>query len=310
LLDGSPTVVRKASSPISQRPKINKGSEATDFGFLVLSKDQLNALRTAKGWNEGWARKYIGGDEFINSIDRHCLWLVGANANEIRTCAPVMNLISKVEQARKISEKPRTREWAKYPSLFSENRQPQKDYIIIPKVSSQTRDYIPIGKLPKDVIVSGSAQFIVNDESFVLAILMSRIHMTWMRTVGGRTKSDYQYTNTLVYNPFPWPDLDDAKKAKLDKLGQAILDARLNHPQSTLADLYDPLAMPADLRKAHEANDKAVDQLYRKEPFASDRARVEFLLARYEQMTAPALALAAQKPKRVKKLASTPPQLT
>ena len=110
-------------------------------------------------------------------------------------------------------------------------------------------------------------------------------------------KTDYRYSIGIVYNPFPWPDLDDAKKEKLNKLGQAILDARTMHPQSTLADLYNPLTMPPNLRKAHAANDKAVDQLYRKEAFASDRARVEFLLARYEQITAPALALAAQKPK-------------
>ena len=114
-------------------------------------------------------------------------------------------------------------------------------------------------------------------------------------------KSDYRYSIGLVYNPFPWPDLDEAKKTKISKLGQGILDARLNYPQSTLADLYDPLTMPADLRKAHEANDKAVDQLYRKEPFASDRERVEFLLARYEKITAPALALAAQKPNVAKR---------
>ena len=131
--------------------------------------------------------------------------------------------------------------------------------------------------------------------------------MSWLRFIGGRLESRYRYSIGIVYNPFPWPDLDEARKEKLNKLGLAILDARSNHPKSTLADLYDPLAMPADLRKAHEANDKAVDQLYRKEAFASDRARVEFLLARYEQITAPALALAAQKPKRVKKAGPLPP---
>ena len=135
----------------------------------------------------------------------------------------------------------------------------------------------------------------------LFSLLTSRMHMSWLRFIGGRLKSDYRYSIGLVYNPFPWPDLDAAKKEKLTKLGQTILDARELHPQSTLADLYDPLTMPANLRKAHDANDKTVDQLYRKETFKSDRERVEFLLARYEQITAPALALAAQKPKKGKK---------
>jgi len=186
------------------------------------------------------------------------------------------------------------------PTLVGVDERLDADFLVIPNTSSETRDYIPIGWLGHDVIANQKLRILPDAKVWFFSLLTSRAHMAWMRAITGRMKSDYMYSVGVVYNPFPWPDLDDAKKQKLGKLGQAILDARAKHPQSTLADLYDPLTMPADLRKAHEANDKAVDQLYRKEPFASDRARVEFLLARYEEITAPALALATKKAKQRK----------
>ncbi len=305
LTDGSQTFVRRASKPISKRPNINKGSEATDFGHLVLKPEELIGLRASNGWNENWLRRYTGGREFINSQERYCLWLKDADPEELHLCKLVMDRIEAVAKDRKNSKKKRTRDWAKYPFLFSEDRQPKTPYIIAPKVSSQTREYVPFGYLGAETIVSGSAQFIASEESWLFAILISRMHMSWMRAVGGRTKSDYQYTNTLIFNTFPLPDISQVDLVSLASAANGILSARREFPMHTLASLYRPKTMPANLRKAHEANDKSVDQLYRKEAFASDRERVEFLLARYEQITAPALALAAAKPKKARKIKAT-----
>jgi hypothetical protein len=212
----------------------------------------------------------------------------------------VKERIRRVGEYRSASDRISTKRMAQTPTLVGVDERLNAEFLVVPNTSSESRDYIPIGWLRSDVVANQKLRILPNAEVWFFALLTSRAHMAWMRAITGRMKSDYMYSVGVVYNPFPWPDLDDAKKEKLGKLGQAILDARAKHPQSTLADLYDPLTMPADLRKAHEANDKAVDQLYRKEPFASDRERVEFLLARYEQITAPALALAAQKPKKVK----------
>ncbi len=162
---------------------------------------------------------------------------------------------------------------------------------------------MPIGYLAPPTIPSDLVFVIEKATPYLFGLITSRMHMSWLRSIGGRLESRYRYSIGIVYNPFPWPDADEAAKEKIGKLAEAVLAARLNHPTSTLADLYDPLTMPPDLRKAHTALDLAVDRLYRKEPFATDRARVEFLLARYEQITAPALALAAQKPKRKKAMA-------
>lgn len=177
---------------------------------------------------------------------------------------------------------------------------PDSEYLLIPKVSSENREYIPVGFCDPSIIVSGSAQFISTSEPWVFALVISIIHMAWMRTVGGRTKSDYQYTNRIVYNTFPWPELNDKAKAILTKTGQAILDARAEWPEATLADLYDPDTMPANLRKAHIANDKAVDKLYRKQPFESERERVEHLFMLYEQLQAPLVAASKPKPRKRK----------
>lgn len=219
---------------------------------------------------------------------------MGANPAEIANCSDVLTRIASVAESRSRSPKLRTREWTDYPSLFSENRQPKVSYTIIPKVSSSRRDYVPIGELEPDVIVSGSAQFIAPHDPFTFAVVISRMHMCWLDAVGGRTKSDYQYTNTLVYNTFPWATPTDAQRAKVAALSDVVLAARANHPISSLAILYNPLTMPADLRTAHSALDRAVDRLYRPEPFASDRDRVEHLFTRYAALVDPLLTAGAK----------------
>ncbi|WP_197275710.1 type IIL restriction-modification enzyme MmeI [Blastomonas sp. AAP25] len=299
LVEGPPLSVQKSRQPLTPRPLIQKGSEATDFGHLTLTVQEANAMKEAPGFRSEWLRVFIGGDEYINGGMRFCLWLLGANPDDLRACPEVIQRTKAVAEARSASDKPRTRLWSKYPSLFSENRQPKARYLLVPKVSSQRREYIPIGYCDPEIIVSGSAQAIENADLLTFAILCSNIHMAWMRAVGGRTKSDYQYSNSLVYNTFPWPDATPAQRAKVEALAQAVLDARAAHTTCSLADLYDPDTMPADLRRAHTALDRAVDRLYRAAPFETDRDRVEHLFGRYEALVNPLERLGAAKNRRV-----------
>ena len=191
--------------PICDAPEINKGSEATDFGFLVLTPEEReDLLKTDPGANQ-WVRHFIGGEEFINNIERHCLWLQGIPPTELKASTRIMERVKKVQEARLANQKPRTREWAKFPALFTENRQPTSDYLVIPKVSSERRKYIPIGFAPKDWIASGSIQVITGATLYHFGVLSSSMHMAWMRGVCGRLESRYQYSNTIVYNNFPWP---------------------------------------------------------------------------------------------------------
>jgi hypothetical protein len=297
LIESTNIIVKKSRSPLTVRPIISKGSEATDFGHLTLSKDEYLEIIDKPSVQEGWFRPFWGGDEYINGKERFCLWLQDVSPEKFRKCSPIIDRLNDVKTERSSSGKPRTREWANFPALFSENRQPTEEYVIVPKVSSQRRDYIPVGIVSPDIIVSGSAQFIVENKMQTLSLITSTIHMAWLRQVGGRTKSDYQYSNTIVYNTFPMPPVKNLKN--LEPFAQAILDARVEFPDATLADLYDPDTMPAKLRKAHIANDKAVDKLYRKSGFKSERERVEHLFMLYEKMTDPLLTKPVKK--RVRK---------
>lgn len=188
---------------------------------------------------------------------------------------------------------------ADYPTRVGVDERLQADYLVIPNTSSERRDYIPIGWLTPEVIANQKLRILPNANTFQFGILTSRMHMAWMRAITGRMKSDYMYSVGVVYNNFPWPEApDDKTKDRIRALAQAVLDARATHPGATLADLYDPDTMPPDLRKAHRALDEAVDRLYRKEPFASDRERVEHLFVLYEKLAAPVLAAASAKVKR------------
>jgi hypothetical protein len=188
---------------------------------------------------------------------------------------------------------------ANYPDRFNVEVIPDRAFLVIPEVSSERRNYVPIGWLEPPTIPSNLVRVLLNATLSDFAVITSRMHMAWLRNIGGRLKNDYRYSSGIVYNPFPWPQLDEAAKTKLEKLAKTVLDARAAHDGATLADLYDPDVMPENLRKAHRALDEAVDRLYRKEPFASDRDRVEHLFGLYEKLTAPMLA--AAKPKRGRK---------
>jgi hypothetical protein len=242
------------------------------------------------------------GEEFINGISRWCLWLKDISPAELRTMPKVMQRVEAVKAMRLASTKAATVELASTPTLFGEIRQPNSPrYLAIPKVSSERRNFIPIGYLDASVVCGDKIFFVSDANLFTFGILNSTMHNAWMRYTCGRLKSDYSYSNTIVYNNYPWPDEpSDKQRAAIEAAAQAVLDARAQFPQSSLADLYDPLTMPPALVKAHQALDRAVDACYRKAAFTSDAQRVEFLFELYQQLTS-LLPTEASKPRRKKK---------
>ena len=200
---------------------------------------------------------------------------------------------------RLASSKIPTQKWAQFPSLFIENRQPDSDFLAIPEVSSERRKYIPIGYLSKEIVVSNKIQTISNATPFLFGVLTSEMHMVWTKYVCGRLKSDISYSNSIVYNNYPFPfNPTDAQKKKVEEAAQGVLDARAKYPGSSLADLYDPVTMPPDLVKAHQVLDKDVDLCYRPQPFANELGRIEFLFGLYEQYTVPMFGGEGKKGKR------------
>ena len=238
------------------------GNMANDKGNLILTAaERANLMETWK-YADLYIRPFLGAEEYINGKDRYCLWLKNADPSHLHQSKEVMRRIDAVRQARMRSGRAGTRHMAEYPSLFAEDRQPVTPYMIVPRVSSERRRYVPMGLLSPDVIASDAVQIIPNATLYHFGVLESNVHMAWMRAVGGRLESRYRYSKDIVYNNFPWPNPTDAQKAMIEQTAQAILDARALYPDSSLADLYDELTMPPELRRAHQANDRAVMLAY------------------------------------------------
>lgn len=241
---------------------LQNGGKPTEGGFLILSEEEKNKLIKEEPLAEKFIRPYMMGKDFINRKPRYCLWLVKASPSDLKKMPSVMKRIEAVRDYRLQSPKLATQKKAETPMLFDEVRECTSNYIAIPKVSSENRKYIPMDYLPPEII-PGDKLFMLQDATlYDFGILTSNVHMAWMRAVAGRLKSDYSYSNTIVYNNFPWPTPTTAQKERIEKTAQAILDARELYPESSLADLYDELTMPVELRKAHRANDKAVMEAY------------------------------------------------
>lgn len=288
LTEGPDRAVSNRSEPLCAVPKMSWGNKPTDGGHLILSPEERKELIAKEPGAAKFIRRYMSGGDFINDEERYCLWLKDAAPNELRQLPLVLERIEAVRLMRLASKAESTRKFAAYPALFRQIAQPDSDYLAVPEVSSERRSIIPIAFLSKEIICSNKIQFVPEATLWHFGILTSSMHMAWMRLVCGRMKSDYSYSNTLVYNNFPWPDeATPEQKKSVEKAAQAILDARAKHAASTLADLYDPKTMPADLVKGHADLDRAVERCYRKEPFPNDRSRVEHLFALYEKLTAP-----------------------
>lgn len=298
LTAGSETFVIKRREPFGSMPEMGCGSKPSDGGHYIFTDAERAEFLEREPKAKKLFRRYVGSEEFINGNARWCLWLAEAAETELRAMPAVLERIQAVRDFRRASTAKPTQKAAERPREFFYVSQPATEYIAVPEVSSERRRYIPIGYLPPAMVASNKIYIVAEPSLYLLGLLSSELHMAWVRTVSGRLKSDFQYSASVVYNTFPWPEPDAKQRAAVEKAAQAVLDARAPRlaAGASLADLYDPLTMPAELLKAHHALDHAVDRCYRAAPFTSERERVEFLFARYEQLTAP-LAPAA-KPSR------------
>ncbi len=286
LVEGDNTAVLGRKDPLIENvPLLIYGNKPTDGGHLFLTSDERNDLIKYEPQAERWIRKIVGANEFINSIERWVLWLVDATDSDLESMPLVQKRISAVYQFRIKSPKSSTKKKANYSHIFDEVRQPTfGDYILVPRHSSERRVYIPMGFLSSNVICSDANLFIPNGTLYEFGILSSLLHNDWMRLVAGRLKSDYRYAASVVYNPFPWPDVTETQSKEIKRLAEEIILTREEFPGRTLAELYDPEKMPSDLLIAHQRLDKAVDRLYRERPFKDAADRLSYLLARYEKL--------------------------
>ena len=266
-------------------PEMTKGSQPTDGGNLILTQDEKDLLISEYPQSASLIKQYIGAQEFINGGCRYCLWLKGISPNQYKDIPPIVERLKKVAEFRAKSPTASVRRDAKTPSLFTQIRQPSDDYFVVPQVSSETRQYIPIGYMSKDVICSNGNYLLPSATSYMFGILTSSVHMAWMRTVSGRLESRYRYS-PAVYNNFPWPDVSESQKQKIERTARAIMDARNLYSDSSFAELYDELTMPIELRKAHEANDKAVMEAYGFKKEMSESEIVAELMKMYQKLTA------------------------
>ena len=286
LVSAENVFIDSKGKPICDVPILLNGGKPTEGGFLILTEEEKIDLLDKEPQASSFIRPYMMGKDFIQRKPRYCLWLVGVNPSIIKKCPMVLERIEKVKQYRLQSPKEATRKKAETPMLFDEVRECSSDYVAIPKVSSERRRYIPMEYLSAKVIPGDKIFMIEGSSLYHLGVLTSNVHMAWMRAVCGRLKSDYSYSNTIVYNNFPWPDPTPEQKAQIEKTAQAILDARALYPDSSLADLYDPLTMPPELRKAHQANDRAVMQAYGMPIKETDEAAcVAWLMRLYQEKT-------------------------
>ena len=263
LVDAPSVFVNSRTIPICNVPKMDFGSMPNDGGYLSnYSKEHKERICEKYPKATNLFRKILGAEEFINNKERYCLWLKDVSPKEYNYIPEIMEAIRNVKHLREQSSREATRKLALYPYLFGEIRQPDSKYLLVPSTSSERRRYIPIGFIQKDVIASNANLVIPAASLYNFGVLTSNVHMAWMRTVAGRLKSDYRYSAKIVYNNFPWPTPTDEKKKNIEKTAQMILDARNKYSNSSLADLYDELTMPPELRKAHQMNDIAVMDAY------------------------------------------------
>ncbi len=299
LVDGPDTVVTNRSKPICDVPDIGIGNKPIDDGNYLFTTEERDAFLQLEPKAAKWFRRWLGSDEFINGWERWCLWLGDCPPNELRAMPECLKRVEAVKKFRLESTSAGTRKLAERPTRFHVENMPKRRFIVIPGVSSVRRKYVPMGYIEPDTIISNLCLINTNVTIYHFGVMTSTMHMAWLRQIGGRLKSDYRYSVKLVYNNFPWPEAPtDKQRAAVEAKAQAVLDVRARFPDSSLADLYDPLTMPPVLQKAHAELDKAVEACYRKAAFHTDRERVEYLFALYEKLTAPLTAGLDAKPKK------------
>jgi hypothetical protein len=299
LVDAKDIFIEKRRKPICNVPEIAFGSMPNDGGNFLFTDEEKIEFLSIEPRAEHFFKPLISAHEYLNGHLRWCLWLKDANPSNIKELKEVSKRIEKVKKIREDSTRLATQKLALYPTLFGEDRHPANDYILIPLHSSENRKYIPMGYFDNENISNNSCSTIANSTLFHFGILMSSFHMSWVKAICGRIKSDYRYSNEIVYNNYPWPENPSEKQIKtIEEKAQKVLEVRSSFPDSSLADLYSPLTMPPALVKAHNELDKAVDAAYSKQAFASEAKRMEFLFELYEKYTADLFS--KEKPKKKK----------
>ena len=293
LVEGSDVVVLSRGKPLCPVPECEYGNKPADGGHLILEEQDRKEFLAMNPGARKYLRPLLCAEEYLYSIPRWCLWLVDAPPTDIRNIPGIKQRVEAVREFRLASKKEPTKRMAEMPAVFAEIRQPLTRFMVIPQHTSETRNYIPFGYFQPNHIIHNSCSAIPNATLCHFGVLSSAMHMAWVRQVCGRLESRYRYSIRLVYNNFPWPNTNSQQQARVAAKAQAVLAQRQPHlpprGHATLADLYDPLAMPTDLLRAHKELDRAVEKCYQSEPFHSDRERVEFLFSLYEKLTAPIL---------------------
>ena len=285
LVNADDVWIESQRKPLCNIPELQNGGKPVEGGFLILTNDEYDELLSQEPQAKEFFRPYMMGKDFIERKPRYCLWLVGVNPTLLRKCPRVLKRVNAVRDYRLNSPKEATRRLAETPTLFAEVRECLSDYVAIPKVSSESRRYIPMEYLEKSIIPGDKLFMLQNATLYHFGVLTSNVHMAWMRAVCGRLEMRYSYSNTIVYNNFPWPTITPEQEAEISRTAQAILDARNLYPDCSLADLYDEVTMPVELRRAHQANDRAVMRAYGLPVTTSESDTVAHLFKLYEELT-------------------------
>jgi hypothetical protein len=286
LVDAKDILIDKNSNPICNIPRMSFGNMPLDGGNLLFTDEEKKAFIIKEPKAEKFIKPLISAYEFLNGKKRWCLWLVDAEPNELKQMPEVLKRAELVKKFRLDSVASSTQKFAAVPTLFRDRNRPET-FIVVPRVSSEIRKYIPMGFFDKNSIVSDTCMSIPNGTLFHFGVLMSTMHMAWVKTTCGRLESRFRYSKDIVYNNYPWPENPSEKQIKtIEEKAQQVLDVRDSFTTSSLADLYNPLTMPPALVKAHNELDKAVDASYSKQAFTSEAKRMEFLFELYEKYTA------------------------
>ncbi len=287
---GEDIVITRRDKPLCAVPEMGIGNKPIDNGHYLFTPAEKDAFVATEPAAAPCFRRWLGADEFLNGWERWFLWLGECPPHILRQMPEAMKRVEAVRRSRAASKSAPTRAIAATPTRLHVENIPKENYLVIPEVSSERRYYIPLGYLKPDTFASNKLRIVRSGQLYYFGVLSSLMHMAWTRAVTGKLKSDYQYSVNIVYNNFPWPQPTPAQIQAIEEAAQGVLDARAQFPGSTLADLYDPVTMPGELTKAHQKLDKAVDGAYRKQPFPTERNRVEFLFSLYQQLTSPLMS--------------------
>ena len=305
LVEGKNIYVDAKKCSISGLPSMIKGCSPGDNGNLLLTSEEKNKLLNTVPEASKFIKKYIGAREFMKGIDRYCIYVDDADVEEANSIPELQNRFERVKQFRLNSKKVATQKKADTPHSFDENKYQKTNSLFIPQTTSELREYVPIDFFDENYVISNGARIVYNPEPFIFGILSSKMHNVWLKAVSGKLETRIQYSNTICYNTFPFPEISKVKKANIEENVFAVLEEREKHPEKTMAQLYDPDKMPKGLRQAHKDLDEAVERCYRLQPFDNDTQRLEYLFKEYEKMIAKDTLFEKQKKSRKKKKSNT-----